>query len=324
MAFRFRLPEEDQIPNLGLGRVTRDVVYIRSDPSPQGEKVGGRKRDQVITLLEEITSNEGPEKNPRWYRVIGGFVHSAYIQRVTHRLNKILANIPEKGQMGEVTIPYSQSFRYLRREGWQPLYRLYYQSVHWITGIDEGPDKRPWYQITDDLLGDRYYVPTAHLKPIMEDEITPISIDVPVDEKRIKVSLSNQTVTCYEGKKAVFHTVVSTGVGGPTTNGIPRYTPAGRFRISWKMPVRHMGEGNLTNAIGAYELPGVPWCCYFISTGVAFHGTYWHNNFGIKMSSGCVNMRPDEARWLFRWAMPINGPSDWYASETGTIVDVVD
>lgn len=45
---------------------------------------------------------------------------------------------------------------------------------------------------------------------------------------------------------------------------------------------------------------------YFVpETGVAFHGAYWHNNFGLQMSHGCVNMRPKDAKWLFRWSYPI-------------------
>ncbi len=65
-----------------------------------------------------------------------------------------------------------------------------------------------------------------------------------------------------------------------------------------------MGNGQVTADIYAYELPGVPWVSYFHETGVAFHGTYWHDNFGNEMSHGCVNMTPAEAKWLFRWLTP--------------------
>ncbi|NTW01741.1 MAG: L,D-transpeptidase, partial [Oscillochloris sp.] len=38
--------------------------------------------------------------------------------------------------------------------------------------------------------------------------------------------------------------------------------------------------------------------------GVAFHGTYWHNahGTGVRMSHGCVNLRIDDAEWLYEWA----------------------
>jgi lipoprotein-anchoring transpeptidase ErfK/SrfK len=36
--------------------------------------------------------------------------------------------------------------------------------------------------------------------------------------------------------------------------------------------------------------------------GYGIHGTYWHNNFGVPMSHGCVNMRTSDAGWLYYWA----------------------
>jgi hypothetical protein len=65
-----------------------------------------------------------------------------------------------------------------------------------------------------------------------------------------------------------------------------------------------MGNGNLVADVDDYELPGVSWVLYFTEHGHAFHGTYWHDNFGTPMSHGCLNMRSSEARWLFRWALP--------------------
>ena len=65
-----------------------------------------------------------------------------------------------------------------------------------------------------------------------------------------------------------------------------------------------MGNGQLTGNLDAYELPGVPWVSYFTSTGVAFHGTYWHSDYGRPKSHGCINMRPEEAKWIFRWSLP--------------------
>ena len=67
-----------------------------------------------------------------------------------------------------------------------------------------------------------------------------------------------------------------------------------------------MGNVQSSGTPGGYSLPGVPWTCFFVpETGVAFHGAYWHNNFGAQMSHGCVNMRPADAKWLFRWSTPV-------------------
>jgi lipoprotein-anchoring transpeptidase ErfK/SrfK len=85
---------------------------------------------------------------------------------------------------------------------------------------------------------------------------------------------------------------------------IPWRTPTGSFNITSKMPSKRMGDDPITSDVSGYVLPGVPWVCFFHETGVALHGTYWHNNYGIPMSHGCVNMRSEEAKWIFRWTTP--------------------
>jgi lipoprotein-anchoring transpeptidase ErfK/SrfK len=83
-----------------------------------------------------------------------------------------------------------------------------------------------------------------------------------------------------------------------------------------------MGDGKMTDNIHAYELPGVPWVSFFDVNGVAFHGTYWHDNFGYKMSHGCVNMLMEEAKWLYRWVLPDTEFSAWETRGYGTRVHV--
>ena len=63
-------------------------------------------------------------------------------------------------------------------------------------------------------------------------------------------------------------------------------------------------QGNLLADVDNYVLPGVPWSTFFTPVGHAFHGTYWHENFGTNMSHGCINMRSEEANWIFRWVLP--------------------
>jgi lipoprotein-anchoring transpeptidase ErfK/SrfK len=59
---------------------------------------------------------------------------------------------------------------------------------------------------------------------------------------------------------------------------------------------------------------------FFHESGYALHGAYWHDNFGYRMSHGCVNLRPDDASWLFRWTDPVYEPGNWYSRGTGTLV----
>ena len=87
----------------------------------------------------------------------------------------------------------------------------------------------------------------------------------------------------------MLQTAVSTGL--PDTP-----TPAGVFAIYWKLVASDMVGPD-------YHLGGVPYVMYY-HRGYALHGTYWHDNFGQPMSHGCINMRTDDARWLFYWADP--------------------
>jgi lipoprotein-anchoring transpeptidase ErfK/SrfK len=222
-------------------------------------------------------------------------------------------------------VPFSNSLRANKdMDQWEALYRLYYQSVHWVTGIDEGPDGEPWYRLSDELLKLDYHVPASHVRLIPDEELTPLSTEVDPGKKFVQVNLIEQTLTAYENNEVVLHTKVSTGL--PTLGrviGLPTETPRGNFNIDPKVPAKHMGNGQLTADITAYELPGVPWTCFFEHmTGIAFHGTYWHNNFGWQMSHGCVNMRNEDAKWIFRWTMPANHPPEVEKNGFGTQVRI--
>ncbi len=101
------------------------------------------------------------------------------------------------------------------------------------------------------------------------------------------MNLSAQTLTAYQGNTPVFSALISGGLAGTPT-------VVGRFKIYTKLTSTRMtGPG--------YDLPNVPYTMYFYR-GYAIHGTYWHNNFGTPMSHGCVNMRTQDAAWVFNWA----------------------
>jgi len=325
LAFRPFSPKWDDDLTGDLARVCVYSVSVYREPDDKSPIVCQRYRDELLNIYYEVTAENGPEWNPVWYRVWRGYVHSGRLQRVRIRHNPVLDTIPEGGQLAEVTMPFTQTLRYTRIRGWDPnSYRLYSESLHWIMGVDEGPDGEPWYRLKDELLKVEYHAPAVDLRPVMPDEYSPLSPDVPITKKKIVVSLYQQSVTAYEDGQEVMHTRISSGVPnrGNPTNGIPTATPVGKFRVTSKMPSKHMGDGNLTSNLNAYELPGVPWTTFFDKSGVAFHGTYWHNNFGVPMSHGCVNMRTEEAKWIFRWTTPVAEPNKWENRGYGTLVVV--
>jgi lipoprotein-anchoring transpeptidase ErfK/SrfK len=106
-------------------------------------------------------------------------------------------------------------------------------------------------------------------------------------ERWIDVDLSQQMLYAYEGDNIVASFLISSGV--------PAFpTVTGQYHIYVKLITTLMaGDG--------YYLPDVPYTMYFYK-GYGLHGTYWHNNFGVPMSHGCVNMYTPDAEWLFYWA----------------------
>jgi lipoprotein-anchoring transpeptidase ErfK/SrfK len=81
-------------------------------------------------------------------------------------------------------------------------------------------------------------------------------------------------------------------------------TPAGTHFIWQKRISERMVADTVSDDPDFYNLPGVPFVCYFTDNWVATHGTYWHNDYGRPRSHGCVNMSPAAARWVWRWTTP--------------------
>lgn len=292
-----------------LLRVATTSVSVHTRPDENSRIVFQRYRDEVVNIYFEEMSDKPPLYNPLWYRVWGGYIHSARVQRVNVKINPVPTSLTEGLHAAEITVPFTQSYLMRKESTWSQLYRLYQNSVHWVIGLAEGPDGDPWYRIRDEMLQSSpnldYYVPAKHVRLIDILETTPISPEVSPDKKYVEVSLAKQELTAYESGKVVLHTKISSGLDYQPPGEISWKTPTGTFAVQIKMPSKHMGGGDLVFDPEAYIIPGVPWVSFFEpKTGVAFHGTYWHQNYGVPMSHGCINMKPDEAKWLFRWLTP--------------------
>ena len=74
-----------------------------------------------------------------------------------------------------------------------------------------------------------------------------------------------------------------------------------------------MAAGDI--ASNGFDLPGVPWVLYITKSGISFHGTYWHNDYGRPRSHGCINLTPQAAKWLYRWTLPSVEPGKQFAYE---------
>ena len=150
----------------------------------------------------------------------------------------------------------------------------------------------------------------------------PAEVDVASGEHWIDVDLASQTLVAYEGARAMFATLVSTGKG---VGSAPNATPRGVFRVWVKLLSTNMDNLEDDNAARYYRMEDVPWVQYF-SKGVGLHGVYWHRSFGRVRSHGCVNLAPLDAERLFWWTGP-KLPAGWsatlpYSHEVGAIVRV--
>jgi lipoprotein-anchoring transpeptidase ErfK/SrfK len=123
--------------------------------------------------------------------------------------------------------------------------------------------------------------------------------------KRIVVDRKKEMLYAYDGDTLFMEQAVSVGLKLTPT-------PQGKFWVYKKTPDAYM-QGPLPGVSDQYyDLPGVPWDLYFTFQGGAIHGAYWHANFGEPWSHGCVNLPPDQAEILYKWA------------ELGTPVTVID
>jgi hypothetical protein len=139
-------------------------------------------------------------------------------------------------------------------------------------------------------------------------------------EKWIDVNITKQVLVAYEGTKAVYATLVSTGEAGLDDPEKTTATKTGIFRVHTKYVSITMDSDTTGEE---YELRDVPYVQYF-EGGYALHGAYWHDGFGKPKSHGCINLAPEDARRLFWWTEP-QVPPGWHGvakSLTGTVVFV--
>lgn len=303
-------PKESK-PSSLFGRATQWGVRLRRQPDSDSEILEELSFDEIRPITG-VRINEENGSNPIWFELERkGYAYSRYIQPVREVLNDPVDSIPEDGCLGEITVPFVDAYTSMKQSR-RVVYRFYYAATFWILNRVEDQDQSVWYELLDDRDYRVFYIPAESMRLVPNSELAPISPEVPFESKKLVVDLGTQIMTAYEGDRPIFKTKISSGVrlkeGGFAT-------PKGIYRIIRKRPCRHMA--NPANAYGSgFDLPGVPWVSYFTSDGVAFHGTYWHNDFGLPHSHGCINMTPQTAKWVYRWSTPTVPVENYYYSDT--------
>ena len=323
-----------------LGRVNVGRIEIKARPDGDSQTVGMLYEDAVVPWLREVPGRNIYRVNQRWVETPDGYIWSPYLQPVLNLPNPPVEALPENALLGtgmwvEVTVPYvdllldnpparAPWLQYKIENGISP--RLYYSQITWIDQMKTGKDGQVWYRINEKYgnYGDIFWGAARAFRPITKEEMAPIRPEV--ENKRILVDVTYQTMSCYEGDSEVFFTRISSGakwnVRGERVDTWE--TPVGRFPIWRKLLSLHMSGGTTG---GGWDLPAIGWVSLFVGSGVAVHATFWHNNFGEPMSNGCVNARPEDSKWVFRWSMPkvSYDPGDTVVSMPGgTTVEVVE
>jgi lipoprotein-anchoring transpeptidase ErfK/SrfK len=161
---------------------------------------------------------------------------------------------------------------------------------HWwrvIDGLGSGVDG-----FVNDLAGVRRW------------SFAPPPTDVVEGQVWLDVDVEQQMLTLYEGWRAIYVTMVSTGKVGHST-------PLGTFRIFDKMATVDMINREDAPEDDRYHVEAVPWSMHFYPR-YALHGAYWHWGFGNRASHGCVNLAPLDAHWLFDRLDPVL-PDGWHS-----------
>ncbi|MCC7119823.1 MAG: L,D-transpeptidase [Anaerolineales bacterium] len=302
-----------------IGRMT-GLTDIRSRPSNNdlvGVPVGKLYDDNLIEWHREVVGEAIGLTNQKYLEVPGGYVWSSRVQPTRNLPNTPITEVPagKPGFWVEVTVPYvdltlegapaSPWIQSLIQYQFPP--RVYYGQVIWIDQIrqNNGFVEYRWNESPGHGygFGDIYWLDGAGVKVLTEEEVAPISPNVDPAEKKIVANLTYQTLSCFEGNNEVFFCRISSGAifdyqGNPTDS---YSTPVGDLNTHWKIISLNMSGGG---SAAGYSTPAVPWDTVISGEGIAIHGAFWHNDFGERRSHGCINVTPENAKWIFRWTTP--------------------
>jgi hypothetical protein len=318
-----------------LGRVCiAGKVDVKARPDVDSGTIDVLYEDAIVMWLRERVGNVPLRKNQRWVETERGYIWSPLLQPVRNHPNVPVGSLPETelgpGFWAEVTMPYVDVVvgnpparsPYLREN---QLPRLYYSQIVWIDQVRMEDDGRTSYRVNERYgYGDLLWAAAEAFRPLTEDDWSPIRPEV--EDKKVVVDLTAQTLACMEVGREVYFCRISSGAKFDAQgNAVDKWsTPIGPHPIWRKVFSLHMSGGTTG---GGYDLPGIGWTCLFSGDGVSIHSTFWHNDFGETRSHGCVNATPEDARWVFRWTSPHVAaiPGDETVSMPGgTIVEVVE
>lgn len=112
--------------------------------------------------------------------------------------------------------------------------------------------------------------------------------DTTVITRELEVDLTSQKLYLKQNGATVQSWPISSGL--PDT---PTFT--GRFTVN-----AHVRTQTMSSVKWGYSVPNVEWVMYF-NGDQAFHGVYWHHDWGTPHSHGCVGMSNALAEQIYKW-----------------------
>lgn len=310
------LPQFPQGEKLGRVAVTPNFysTEIKSQPNNLASTIRSAGQDEVITWNRSVVGTESFGTSKRWVETPEGYIYESHLQPVKNLPNQPIPAVPDgkQGFWAEVTVPYvdlqlqtaaaSPAVKY-SLETAQPI-RLYYGQVVWLDQVGTDSNGVTVYRFNESPghgygYGDMFLADAAAFRPLSEEDVAPIHPEVDPATKRILIDATaeRQTLSCFEGDSEVYFCRISSGYGEKYS------TPVGTQAVAWKIISIHMAAN--TGSDSGYDTMGVPWPVFFnTNAGAAVHGVFWHNDFGVRRSHGCVNVLPEDAKWIFRWTAP--------------------
>jgi hypothetical protein len=290
-----------------IGRAIHAIAFY-DQPSASATRLNTRYRDQSFVILGEVRAPFSAH-NDLWYKTLLGYVHSAWVLPMRiYPPQPFIHDVGEWGFWGEISQVFTEAYAEPSRQS-RHIYRFYGGNVFHVVDAFEDAHGTGWYKVYDEFpptSPTHQWVLARDVRRVPRSEMSPIHPFA--GEKHIEVDIDAQRLTCYEGSQIAFTTLVSSGLAGETA------TPIGNTCVLLKQPSRHMSNHPYPDGpepLGdLFDLPGVPWNVFFDLSGTAIHGAYWHNDFGIRRSHGCLNVSQEAARWIYRWTHPIGGYED--------------
>jgi hypothetical protein len=323
-ALAFRPFEKLYLPQFPAGDRLGRILFaldVKAKPNIDAPVLGRLYEDAIVEWNSEtISTVPNPNVfNQRWVQTPQGYIYSPNVQPVRNLPNTPLDALPagEPGFWAEVTVPYVDlnianppirspwAKNMQETRGVNP--RIYYGQVVWIDQI-KNDNGVIYYRFNEDFghgygYGDMFWVEASALRMLTEEDVAPINPNVDPAIKRITININHQTLSCFEGNVEVYFCRTSTGLLNSQAGTDKYETPVGDMYVWRKMPSIAMGANSQADAAG-YDTPAVPWTTFIATGGVAIHGAFWHNNFGTPRSHGCINLLPQDAKWIFRWTTP--------------------